>query len=381
MHRFVGTLLAEAGGLVEPVEPDGLELLAPPPLQQALGVGEFSRLGFGATLPPGAQRVGIESDWLDRFERVVGPRGRWSRRVVVPGARRGPDAAGVLERELVLENATFRLLDAEPAWTRYLLLDFRFTALSEEKREGTQRLALNLATGAMPDATFERLADRHGDEDEGQVPAEAALPADWKRPLVIERIRQALPWRVEAALAPFVTALRRRLGRDLDRLHAYHNDLHREALLRAAQPGASEAARQREGQRVAAIAQEYRAKLDDLAHKYALRVSVGWVQTLEVVMPVHRFRVQVRRRKAERVMTMDWNPIARRLEQPPCEASWSAERPRLVCDDALHLVAPAGLAACAGCERPYCRACHPSGCPKCGRAGRMTAFAALAPPT
>ena len=184
--------------------------------------------------------------------------------------------------------------------------------------------------------------------------------------------------RVEAALAPFVTGLRRRLARDLDRLHAYHNDLHREASQRAAHLAAGDAARQRETLRIASIGQEYRAKLDDLAHKYALRVTVDWVQTLELVMPVHRLTVQIRRRKAERVMALDWNPLARRLEPPACEAGWSAERPRLVCDDALHLVTPAGLAPCSGCGRAYCRACHPRRCPKCDHGGSVAAFAALA---
>ena len=65
------------------------------------------------------------------------------------------------------------------------------------------------------------------------------LPADWERARVIERVRQALPWRVEAALAPFVAGLRRRLARDLDRLHAYHNDLHREASQRVTQLAAA----------------------------------------------------------------------------------------------------------------------------------------------
>jgi len=76
--------------------------------------------------------------------------------------------------------------------------------------------------------------------------------------------------------------------------------------------------------------------------------------------------VQVRRRKGERTIALDWNPLARRLEPPVCEATFGLERPRLVCDDALHLVVPAGLAPCTGCGRPFCRACHPSGCPKCG---------------
>ena len=98
-----------------------------------------------------------------------------------------------------------------------------------------------------------------------------------------------------------------------------------------------------------------------------MRVTVEWVQTLELVMPVQRFAVQLRRRKAERVVQLDWNNLARRLEPPACEDSLSAERPRLVCDDSLHLVSATGLAPCDGCGRAFCRACHRERCPRCGR--------------
>ena len=87
MQRFVAALLRHEDALVEPIEPEGLDVLAPPPVQQALGIGELARLGFGSTLPPGAQRVGIEGDWLDRFARLLGPRGRWMRRVVSPDTK------------------------------------------------------------------------------------------------------------------------------------------------------------------------------------------------------------------------------------------------------------------------------------------------------
>ena len=82
MRGFVAALLRHEGALVEAIEPEGLEILAPPPIQTALSVGEFSRLGFGATLPQAAQRVGIEGDWLDRFSRLLGARGRWTQRVL-----------------------------------------------------------------------------------------------------------------------------------------------------------------------------------------------------------------------------------------------------------------------------------------------------------
>ena len=380
MQGFVAALLSEAGALVEPIEPEGLEVLAPPSLRQPLGIGEFSRFGFSATLPEGAERIGIESDWLGRFDRILGQRGRWNRQVLRPVIRKLPDAEALLERELLLDNATFRLRQAESGWTRYLVFDFRVTALSEEKREGMVRLALNLATGAIADVMIEPLrtwsAEGQADlADDAAAPAACALPQDWQHAQLLDRIRQALPCRAESMLASFTSGLRRRLARDLDRLHAYHNDLHREAGQRGALAGAEEAVRAREALRRSAIEREYRAKLDDLAHKYALRVSAEWVQTQELVVPVHRLTVQLRRRKAERMVALDWNTLARRLEPPTCEACWSTDRPRLVCDDALHLVSAPGLASCEGCGRPYCRACRPQACPKCGRAGRLGGFA------
>ena len=376
MQGFVADLLRHEGALVEAVEPEGLEVLAPPLVQQALGLGELSCLGCGGTLPPGAQRVSLEGDWLGRFAQVLGPQGRWARRVLSAPSRAPGDPEGVLGQELVLDNATFRLLDVSPAWTRYLVLDFRVSAVSDDKRDFTLRLGVNLATGALPDAVLAALAptlDASASEEpaldgsgaDAVAPDDAALPAPWERARLLGLVVRALPPRVETALAPFVRGLRRRLVRDGDRLHAYHNDLHRDAMRRALSLPEGDPRRRREEQRAEAIGREHRAKLDDLARQYAMRVTVEWVQTLELAMPVQRFTAQVRRRKADRTVRLDWNPLARRLEVPMCEWSASAERPRLACDDALHLVVPAALGPCQSCGRTFCRACHSERCPKC----------------
>jgi hypothetical protein len=367
MQGFVASLLRHEGALVEAIEPEGLEVLAPPPVQRALGISELSLLGFGTTLPPAAQRIGIEGDWLDRFARLLGSRGRWTQRVLSAPARAPGDPERVLGHELVLDNATFRLLGVTPAWTRYLVLDFRASAVSDDKRDLMLRLGVNLATGALPDAIVAAIMPAlDTDEPDAVPPNEVGLPARWDHSRVLDVVARALPPRVGVALDPFVKGLRRRLGRDQDRLHHYHNDLYHEAMKRALALPQDDPKQRREEQRAEAIEREYRARLDDLARQYATRVSVEWVRTMELTMPVQRFAVQIRRRKADRVIHLDWNPIARRLEPPVCEFTASAERPSLVCDDALHLVVPAGLAPCTGCGRAFCRACHLERCPKCG---------------
>ena len=264
VQSFVSALLQHEGALVEAIEPEGLEVLAPPPVQRALGFGELARLGFGTTLPRAAQRVGLEGDWLDRFSKLLGPQGRYARRVLSSTARAPSDPERLLDQELVLDNATFRLLGTTPAWTRYLVFDFRASAVSDDKRDWVVRLGLNLATGALPDAVMTAIApavdalqfgsqDATGNGGGALPPNDAELPAMWDRPRVVGLLAQALLPRLDVLLASFLRGLRRRLGRDQDRLHQYHNDLHCQAMRRALVLPDGDPKRRREEQRAEAI--------------------------------------------------------------------------------------------------------------------------------
>ena len=100
----------------------------------------------------------------------------------------------------------------------------------------------------------------------------------WDAATLEARVRPALDASVREELAPFLRSMQRRLTRDHSRLHGYHDDLRRESLIRllALQGigGAkADADRQRENHLIAAIEREYRAKLGDLRHNYALRAS------------------------------------------------------------------------------------------------------------
>jgi hypothetical protein len=369
LQAFAADLFEREGALVDAIEPEGLEVLAPPHLQRAIGIPDLCRFGFGATLPPGARRAGIEADWLERFAGVLGERGRYSRRVLRPANPSLADAERVLEHQVTLANATYRLRGVSEAWTRYLIFDFRYTAFSDEKREGLVRLGINLATGATLDGILERLLSRSDFEaDDASLPESVHLPPLWHRQRVLDLLDRALRWRLASQVDAFASSLQRRLGRDEARLYDYHDRLFQDAWRRVAALPEGEEKRRREQHRAEAIVREYSARLDDLRHKYALRLTAQWMQTLEIAMPVQRLELLVRRRKGERVLHLDWNPLARRLESLPCEFSHAAEGARLVCDDALHLMRPAGLAACAGCAKPYCRVCHRQRCPKCGHA-------------
>jgi len=377
LRDFIADLLERKGAAVEASEPDGLAVLAPAPVREAMGWPELARLGFGTERAPGALPIGLEGDWLDKFAALLADEGRWSEREVKPVADVPPpsDPERVLDRALDLPNAVWRFKGLSATYTRCLMLAFRYTAVSDERREGLIWLGFNLGTGAVVSDIFARQRPILTQMHDWKSPDRAtrlATGAGWSAATLEARVRPLLDREVRESMEPFLRAMRRRLERDRNRVHAYHDDLRntslkRIAALTQAQGERAETDRRRETLRVEAIEREYRAKLDDLRHNYALRVTAEWVQALDLYVPVQRFEVLIRRRKGERVIRLDWHPLVKAAEPPICEAGIGRDRTRLVCDDYLHLTDAAGQASCPSCGKPFCRACYPAACPRCRR--------------
>jgi len=375
LQSFVESLLELGGAATERIAPDGLEVLAPPVLQRLLNIPELTRLGFGARLPDAAQRVMLESEWLNRLERVMGTRGRAIRRVLDVKNAAPSNPERILEHTLELTNATYRLKRVTPAWTRYLIMTFSYTAISDEKRDGILRLGLNMNSGSTLDGLLELLlytTTESGDEHT-PLPEGVQLPPLWETARLTAVLNRALPARIKERLDRFLGSMRRRQERDLKRIYNYYSQLRQQALERMYQlqqkSELSERQRseqRRTEQRLQTVLREYQAKVADLRRKYAMSVECMWIQTLELIMPVQRFEISIRRRKGKRCFSLDWNPLTRKLEQAPCEYSYTWEKPRSVCDDQLHLVTPAANGPCEKCGKVYCRVCHPNGCPRCG---------------
>jgi hypothetical protein len=367
-------MLERQGAVVERLGPDELEVLAPEAVQKSMGWPELARLGFGRARSDETIRIGLEGDWLDRFGALLAEHGRWAEREVPSTTPRPGNPEFVLDRALTLPNAVCRLQGLTPTFTRCLVLCFRYSAVSDEKREGLIWLGFNLGTGAVLDEVITRLRMVVAQEPQWHVPeASSRLAAGpgWERKVLESRVRALLDYRLHLELEPFLSAMRRRLARDRDRVHGYYDDMRSASLKRAValNSAAGEKAQelQRETLRVAAIEREYHAKLDDLRRNYALHVKVEWVQTLELYLAVQRFEVMIRRRKGERLIRIDWHGPVRMMEPPPCDWGMGLDRVRLVCDEKLHLTEPAGQAPCPSCNKPWCRACYRTSCPRCGR--------------
>jgi len=372
---FAESMFELTGALTERIEPEGLEVISPESLQQTMSIPELTRLGFGAELPKNSQRVSLESDWIERLEKAMGVRGRLVRRVLPCELSSPSGPERIVQHTLELVNATYRLENVTPAWTRYLLMTFHYTAVSDEKRDGLLALGLNLNSGSTLDNFLPDLLDTLALEPMNEptvLSAQEPLPAHWDASLLEILLKRTLATRIEFKLNRFLKSMHRRQVRDLMRIHDYHEGMRQELLVqlneRQQKKELSEKQQRdqtRIQQRLDPIAREYLAKVNDVKQKYTMTMTADWVQTLELIMPVQRFELLIKRRKGERRLALDWNPLVRKLEQPACEYSYTWEKSRLVCDEQLHLVSPQAHAPCLHCAKVYCRACHPRQCPKC----------------
>jgi hypothetical protein len=375
LQQFVADLAARNGAAVELRGPGELEVLSPPLVQQSLGWPELARLGFGPQRTDGVIPVGLEGDWMDRLAALLHDEGRWSEREVQLDEIAAPsDPQRVLDRALILPNAICRLQGVAKTQTRCLILTFRYTAVSDEKREGLVSLGFNTGTGAVINDLLPQLRPMLEQMPVRGTPSPTTVLAAgrrWRSAAIEARLSPLIDWQVREEIEPFVRAMRRRLARDCQRVHAYYDGLHtasgkRLAAIAHAEGERANADRRRESMRIEAIEREYRTKLDDLRHNYMLRVTVDWVQVLELYVPVQRVDVLIRRRKGERLIQLDWHAAIKAAEAPLCEAGLGRDRVRMVCDERLHLTEPVAQDPCASCGKPFCRACFPSSCPRCG---------------
>jgi hypothetical protein len=154
LRDFVADLMERKGAIVEALGPDALAVLAPGPVRTQTGWPELAQLGFGTERPHGAIAIGLEGDWLDRFGALLEDKGRWSEREVQLAAAAAPgDPERVLERVLDLPNAVWRFQGVSTTTTRCVMLSFRFTAVSDEKREGLISLGFGRRWRKWPSGT------------------------------------------------------------------------------------------------------------------------------------------------------------------------------------------------------------------------------------
>ncbi len=352
-------LLVSRGALVDTEEGGLMRAMLSAELAATLASSDWLSLRFGV-----GAGFDDEGDWLERLGRLL------PRDARVTGARlrrstQAPsiDPAAVLDRELVIQNGIYRLLDSNQETARYFFFTFQYTIESDETGLGVWTACLNGSAGSLVAQPLSLLSVVQDDLEEDPA---FAIPRGELARLFPMALRMAQPEILRLAVGIENNA-NRRLARDAERINAYYRDLLRQNEKRMSRRAGDEQAAEKERRRAATIELDRAAKLEDLARKYSLRIRMEPGDVLVVLLPVREISVRIIRKKNERIAKLHWNPALRALESPWCEACSGRAHPLWLCDGRVHFLCKSCLAACPACGKQFCRACSAK-C-RCGAAG------------
>ena len=357
--QWARDILISRGALVEADEDTAVRALLAPELASALGSSDWLSLRFGS-----GAGADDEGHWLESLGRLlpgdaraIGARVRHLK--IAPRI----DPGAVLDRELVIQNGIYRLIEEYQETARYYFFTFQYTIESDETSIGVWTVCLNAsACSRAPELLLNAVRDEL-EED----PA-FAVPREELGRLFPLALRMAKP-EIRRLAAGVEQNANRRLVRDTERIDGYYRDLLGQIGKRAARRAGDPQAEEKERGRAAAIQLDRAVKLEDLARKYSLKIRIEPGDVLALSLPVRQISARIIRKKAERVVKLHWNPWVRALESPWCESCSGPTYPLYLCDDRVHFLCHGCFRACASCGKQFCRACSTK-C-RCGAVGEV----------
>jgi hypothetical protein len=368
---FTADLLAECGALVE-TKADALEVLLPPDVAHTLKIPEHANLVFSGEVREGMSVshasetlnegifVSYDSEIFKSMAALMGEQGKFATIAFPAPVLRLEKLEDRLDEKVAFDNAIFHVARKEEKRISYLLGYFRYFALSDDRQEGLFACLMNefnLAARKVTPEILDLLVD-YGEEPTGGAARESGEK-------ILKAFSRAQAKIAKEALLEFLSSVERRMNRDIRRVHDYYQTMaYEQRRLLEKKAGAAEEKEKILG-KVDAIENELKRKVQDLIGKFSIDVSLEPITLIRIEATAPTFWLDVKRRKETRPFPLTFNPILKSFDPVPCEACFYPTKGRYVCDDHLHFLCRECFAPCPRCERIYCGACHPKGCPRC----------------
>ncbi len=350
----------EIGGCLVEETGDLLEVVMTPEVAGKLGLKEHERFYFSPHEGGNGGFISYSSEILDNVSQLMEDKGHFCKahlpRLYLKKER--PDE--IISRRLFLANSVLRSSRAAERTVSYLILNFRYSAVSEEKKEGIIPVVVNELTLTSPGEANALLKGHHGES-----------PVEWRvevrRPLeeVFRVACRIAEHEIRQDIADFVRRLNRRLNKDVVRLEEYYGTLKEEVVGRIQKRGLVGDDEERELSKARAVDIELQRKIREQQDRYSIRVNVELLNVIRVTMLALVISARLRRKDKEKVLELVWNPLLKELERPLCEGCFTSTDTLYLCDKELHHLCPR-CHECPSCHKTVCRACYPEGCPKCG---------------
>ncbi|MGM0656403.1 MAG: hypothetical protein ACQETR_13955, partial [Thermodesulfobacteriota bacterium] len=268
---FACRFFKSRGGVVED---QGLirDVLLPEEAAQTLGMDEFFRIGPEAVVAEGqstVHAVQLHTPLLDRMLTLAGQSAPFARAELKFNYIKTQGFDRLIEDRFQFHKSKIRVMKTGESRTRYLILTCRYTAQSDEIKQGLVEICINLDTGVVIPDMSENLSHVQKEFNVKNAKGLTEKQIEGIR-TVVSRYGQDL---VKDRLASFIDSMNRRFQRDTASLDAYYQALEKEMRQNLNRSGLSQDLIRDREEKIAMIPAELAAKKKDLLNKYGIRID------------------------------------------------------------------------------------------------------------
>jgi hypothetical protein len=200
--------------------------------------------------------------------------------------------------------------------TRYLLLNCKYLAQSDEQKEGRFDLAVNLDSGAVIPGM---ISDFAGIDKEFKKTGSLNFSKNMQTRLgrLVEMYGKEA---VEQEIVPFKNSMNRRYARDAKSLDAYYHALAHEMAASLERANMSDALKADRKEKIAMIPEELAAKKKDLLNKYRIRITISLAGAMAVTTPAVKILFTASVGRKRKTLSLIYNPVTKRFDPLVCES-------------------------------------------------------------
>ncbi len=315
LEEFAYRFLENQGAVLERNE-RGFEVLMPENLSEVLGTSEHININTGSDLETeGTYYINYGSSLLEKMIDVAcGDVPLLTCQLQFDYLKReGFDR--LIKEQFFFSKSVGKTENRAKINTAYIFLTCRYTAQSDEQKQGVVSLVFNLETGAY----VPQMAELLSASGTNFIPLQKSVWKDGQLEMVMKCIKEQSKGILMEELNPFHETMIRRFRRDAANLEEYYHALEKEMEKNLKRHRFSKELIKERREKIDLLPDELKRKRDDLFKKYSIKVNVEPCAAMLVNTPAVKVLYNIFIRRTRKNVSLIYNPVTRALDPLVCQ--------------------------------------------------------------
>lgn len=315
LEEFACRFLENQGAVLERNE-HGFEALLPENLSEVFGTSEHININTGSDPESeGVYSINYGSSLLEKMvDAVCGDVPLLACQLQFDYLKReGFDS--LIQEQFFFSKSAGKTESRAKINTAYIFLTCRYTAQSDEQKQGLVSLVFNLETGAY----IPHMAELFSAAGKFFIPLQKPIWKDGQLERVMKCIKEQSKEILMDELNSFHETMTRRFRRDVANLEEYYHALEKEMEKNLERPRLSEELIKERREKIDLLPDELERKRDDLFKKYSIKINVEPCAVMLINTPAVKVLYNIFIRRTRENVSLIYNPVTKALDPLVCQ--------------------------------------------------------------